>query len=78
MDDTRPQPGLLHLSSGIDRFLDAAVAQRHVRPAREEILEIPRALAVPQQNQDPGIWFSDGFQVLLIQREVAGGARRRG
>src|SRR5438874_11023067 len=81
MDDTRPQPGLLHLSSGIDRFLDAAVAQRHVRPAREEILEIPRALAVPQQNQDPGIWFSDGFHLLPTCGEVArsaGGAAPEG
>src|SRR5262249_51483739 len=33
------------------RFLHALRAQVHVRPSREPVLQVPRALAVPEQHQ---------------------------
>src|SRR5260370_1010093 len=62
---------LFHQPPGLDRLLDAVGAERNVMPAGEKILEIPRALPVPEQHKSE--WFSQ-----LVTSPLAGHAPRSG
>jgi hypothetical protein len=47
----RSQAGLSHQLARLDRLGHAALAEGDVLPAREEVLQVPGALPVPEEDE---------------------------
>src|SRR5581483_8200758 len=52
--DFGPEPRLFHETSRLRRLAGALLGQRNVVPPGEEVLEVPRALTVAEEDQSAG------------------------